>query len=143
MAEGRGSLALNQNAILAGLVLCVHLAVILFNLFGLIAVPLGAWRGWPFVRVFWWRALHLAALAVVALQALLGRACFLTLWQDSFVQNAGEAGSGVPLIQRWVSRAIFWPLPVWFFAVLYVAVWIYAIMLWRLVPPRRFGKPAP
>jgi hypothetical protein len=143
LAEGRGSLALKTDAVLAGLVLTVHVAVILFNLFGLIAVPLGAWRGWSFVRIFWWRALHLAALAVVALQAVLGRACFLTLWQDSLLQNAGETGSRVPLIQRWVAQAIFWPLPVWFFALLYVTVWIYAIALWRIVPPRRFRNPAP
>jgi hypothetical protein len=142
LAEGRGSLALKADVLLAGLVLWAHVGVILFNLFGLIAVPLGAWRGWEFVRVFWWRALHLAALAIVALQALLGRACFLTLWQDSLVQNAGESGSQAPLIQRWVSEVIFWPLPVWFFALLYVAVWIYAMVLWRLVPPRRRGKPA-
>ena len=141
MAEGRGSLALKLDAFLAGLVLCVHVGVILFNLFGLIAVPLGAWRGWAFVRVFWWRALHLAALAVVALQAVAGRACFLTDWQDSLAQNTGESGSQAPLIQRWVSAVIFWPLPVWFFALLYVAVWIYAILLWRLVPPRSRGKP--
>jgi hypothetical protein len=137
LAEGRGSLALKADALLAGLVLWAHVCVILFNLFGLIAVPLGAWRGWAFVRVFWWRALHLAALAIVALQALLGRACFLTLWQDSLAQNAGESGSQAPLIQRWVSEVIFWPLPVWFFALVYMAVWIYALALWRLVPPHR------
>ena len=135
-------MALKLDVVLAGLVLWAHLAVILFNLFGLIAVPLGAWRGWAFVRVFWWRALHLAALAVVALQAVFGRACFLTLWQSALLQSAGEGSSSVPLIQRWVSWAIFWPLPVWFFAALYVAIWIYAIALWRLVPPRRCGKPA-
>ncbi len=55
---------------LAVLVLAVHLAVIAFNLFGLVAIPLGAWRGWAFVRVRWWRALHLASRAVVALLAL-------------------------------------------------------------------------
>jgi Protein of Unknown function (DUF2784) len=136
LAEGRGSLALKPEALLAGLVLGVHVGVILFNLFGLVAVPVGAWRGWGFVRIFWWRALHLAALGVVALQALLGRACFLTNWQDSLLQDAGETGPGVPLIQRWVNQVIFWPLPIWFFAMLYVAVLIYAILLWRLVPPR-------
>jgi hypothetical protein len=140
LAEGRGSLALKADALLAGLVLWVHVGIILFNLFGLIAVPLGAWQGWAFVRVFWWRALHLAALAIVALQALLGRACFLTLWQTALLQSAGETGSEVPLIQRWVSRAIFWPLPVWLFALVYVAVWIYALALWRLVPPRRRSR---
>jgi len=143
LAEGRGSLALKPEALLAGLVLGAHLGVILFNLFGLIAVPIGAWRGWGFVRIFWWRALHLAALAVVALQALLGRACFLTLWQESLLQDAGETSSRVPLIQRWVSEVIFWPLPIWFFALLYVVVLIYALVLWHFVPPRRPGKPAP
>ena len=124
-------------ATLAGLVLAFHVAVVLFNLFGLIVVPLGAWRGWSFVRIFWWRALHLAFLAIVALQALFQRACFLTLWQAYLAERAGEAASTEPLIQRLVERLIFWPLPVWVFALLYIAVWIYALALWRLVPPRR------
>src|ERR1051326_4538075 len=57
-------------------ILWSHVAVIAFNIFGLIVIPLGAWRAWGFVRVFWWRALHLGALAIVALQAVLGQACF-------------------------------------------------------------------
>jgi Protein of Unknown function (DUF2784) len=122
-------------SILASIVLAIHLGVILFNVFGLIAIPLGAWRGWRFVRVFWWRALHLAILAAVAVQALLDRACFLTLWQSALQQGAGEAPSPAPLIAGWVNRLIFWPLPVWFFAVLYVGVWIYALLLWWRVPP--------
>jgi hypothetical protein len=122
-------------SILASTVLVIHLGVILFNVFGLVAIPLGAWRGWRFVRVFWWRALHIAVLAVVALQALLDRACFLTLWQYALRQGAGEAASPAPLIESWVNRLIFWPLPLWFFAALYVGVWIYTLLLWRLVPP--------
>ena len=121
--------------ILASIVLAVHVGVILFNLFGLVAVPVGAWRGWRFVRVFWWRALHLAILAVVALQAVFGRACFLTLWQSVLEQSAGVASPSAPLIARWVERLVFWPLPLWFFAALYVGVWIYVLLLWLLVPP--------
>jgi hypothetical protein len=41
--------------ILAEAVLAVHLAIILFNVFGLIAVPVGAAYGWRFVRVGWCR----------------------------------------------------------------------------------------
>ncbi|HEV8028678.1 MAG TPA: DUF2784 domain-containing protein [Stellaceae bacterium] len=127
-------------SILASTVLAIHLGVILFNIFGLVAIPLGAWRGWRFVRVFWWRALHLAVLAVVALQALLDRACFLTLWQYALRRGAGEGASPAPLIESWVNRLIFWPLPMWFFAALYVGVWIYALLLWRLVPPVLPGR---
>jgi hypothetical protein len=118
---------------LASAVLALHLGVIAFNLFGLVAIPLGGWYRWRFVRIIWWRALHLAALAVVALQALFGRACFLTLWQDAL---AGAA-SPTPLIVRWVNRLIYWPLPLWVFAAMYAAVFAYALALWFLVPPGR------
>jgi hypothetical protein len=116
---------------LAALVLAVHLAVIGFNLFGLVAIPLGAWRGWEFVRVRWWRALHLASLAVVALQALAGRACFLTIWQDDMSGVATEQ----PLVMRVVNGLIYWPLPMWVFTAAYAAVFVYVLALWKLVPP--------
>ncbi len=117
----------------AALVLALHLVVIGFNLFGLAAVPLGAWRGWAFVRIGWWRWLHVLALVVVAGQALAGRACFLTLWQDRL---AGRAG-GQPLIAGAIDRLIYWPLPLWVFAALYVLVLVYALALLWLVPPVR------
>jgi hypothetical protein len=123
-------------AILALIVLATHVAIIAFNLFGLIAIPLGAWWRWRFVRIRWWRMLHIAVLAIVALQALFGRACILTLWQDSL---AGSSSSS-PLIMRWVTGLIYWPLPMWFFALLYLAVFAYTLALWFLVPPRPLLK---
>jgi hypothetical protein len=115
---------------LGALVLAVHLAVIAFNLFGLVAIPLGAWRGWAFVRVRWWRLLHVASLAVVAAQALAGRACFLTLWQGELSGTREE-----PLIMRFVNGVIYWPLPMWAFTAAYAAVFVYVLALWKLVPP--------
>jgi hypothetical protein len=114
-------------------ILALHVAIIAFNLFGLIAIPLGAWRCWRFVRIRWWRVLHVAVLAIVAIQALFGRACFLTIWQDALAGNAASA----PFIMRWINRLIYWPLPIWFFAGLYIAVFAYTVALWFLVPPRR------
>src|SRR5262249_1628073 len=114
------------------LILAVHLGVIAFNLFGLVAVPLGAWRGWRFVRGPWWRSLHILSLAAVAGQAVAGRACFLTLWQDEL---SGPGTSGTPLIARWINGVLFWPLPLWLFAILYVAIFAYAVALLWLVPP--------
>ena len=116
---------------LAALVLAAHLAVIAFNLFGLVAIPLGAARGWAFVRVRWWRALHLASMAMVAVQALAGRACFLTVWQDDLSGASGRA----PLIMRVVNGLIYWPLPMWAFTAAYAAVFVYVLALWKLVPP--------
>jgi hypothetical protein len=120
----------------AATILWVHVGVIAFNVFGLIAIPLGAWRAWTFVRVFWWRALHLGALGIVALQAVLGQACFLTIWESDLLAHAGRPASNAPLIERWISRIIFWPFPLWVFAVLYIGVCIYTLLLWWLVPPK-------
>jgi hypothetical protein len=67
---------------------------------------------------------------------VLGQACFLTIWESDFLRRAGEAASNEPLIRRWVSQAIYWPLPLWFFAMLYAAVCAFTLLLWWLVPPR-------
>jgi hypothetical protein len=115
----------------------VHIAVIAFNVLGLVVIPLGAWRAWRFVRNFWLRAAHVGALGVVALQALLGQACFLTIWQSELLTRTGEPASYQPLIRRWVERIVFWQAPIWAFAALYCAVLAYTLLLWRLVPPRR------
>lgn len=121
-----------MTGLFATAVLAVHVAVILFNVVGMIAIPLGAWRGWSFVRVFWWRALHVASWAVVAIQALLGEACFLTIWEGAL---RGAGGETMPLVERWVRAAIYWPLPLWVFAAIYIAALVYVLALWRLVPP--------
>jgi uncharacterized protein DUF2784 len=129
-------------ATLAEVVLVFHLSVVLFNVIGLIVVPVGAWRGWAFVRIWWWRALHVAILALVAGQAVLQEVCFLTLWQSELLRRAGQAGSDAPFIARLVNRLLFWPLPLWVFAIAYVAVCILVLSLWFLVPPQRRGSGA-
>lgn len=112
-------------------ILALHLAIIAFNVAGCVLVPIGAWRRWRWVREFWWRLAHLLSLGVVALQALLGRACFLTIWQGEL---AG-ASHVQPLIAGWIDRLVYWPLPLWVFAVAYVTVLAYVGMLWICVRP--------
>jgi hypothetical protein len=119
---------------LADVVLIAHLAVIAFNVFGLVAIPLGGWLRWRFVRVGWWRWLHLTSMAAVAVQALAGRACFLTILEDRL---SGAAATGPPLIMGFVNRMIFWPLPLWAFAALYASAFVYVVILLWLVPVER------
>ena len=117
----------------ASVLLLVHLAVIVFNVAGLVAIPLGAILGWRWVRLRWWRGLHIASWAVVAVQAALGRTCFLTLWQDELT----GAGTEPPLIMRVVNGLIYWPLPMWVFTATYLALFALVVALWWLVPPNR------
>lgn len=119
---------------LALVVLAVHAAIILFNIFGLVAIPLGRWRHWRFVHAPVWRILHLLSLGIVAVQAALGRACFLTIWQDALTNGSQESQ---PLIARTVDALIYWPIPFWVFAVGYLLIFAYALALLWLVPLRR------
>jgi hypothetical protein len=116
---------------IAGAILAVHVVVIAFNVAGLIVIPLGAWAGWRIVRIAWLRLFHLAMLAIVTGQALAGRACFLTIWQNDL---SGGGPSTQPLIMHWVDRLIYWPLPLWVFAIMYVGVFLYVLALTALVP---------
>lgn len=120
------------SALAGQVVLAAHLVVIAFNVAGLVVIPLGARLGWRFVRWRWLRLLHLGSLAVVALQAALGRACFLTIWQSDLAGAARQ-----PLIMRVVNSVIFWPLPIWVFTALYLAVFAYTVALWWWVRPEK------
>lgn len=111
-------------------VLALHVAVIAFNVLGLVAIPLGAKLGWSWVLVRGWRILHVVSWVVVAVQAALGRACFLTYWQDDL--NGGADG---PMIMRWVNSLIYWDLPMWAFTAMYLALFALVLALWKLVPP--------
>lgn len=118
---------------LAALILSIHLLIIAFNLFGLVVVPLGAWRGWAFVHFPGWRLAHVASLGITALQAALGRLCFLTEWQAL----AEDHTRPEPLIMGWVNAAIYWPLPLWVFTLIYLLVFTYAVAMLWIVPLRR------
>jgi len=123
--------------LLAHLVLAIHIAVIVFNVAGLVVIPLGGRLNWSFVRVPMWRVLHVASWAVVALQAATGRACFLTDWQFAL---AGGQGNPEPMIARLVNAAIYWPLPLWVFAVLYAFAFVWVLALLWIVPPVRQAR---
>ena len=121
----------------ASAVLYLHFAVVVFNVFWIVAIPLGAWRGWKFIRSAWWRGAHVIVLAVVALQAAVGALCFLTIWQSTLLRAAGGSAGEPSLIETIVTRLIFWPLPLWAFVVIYVAALGYTLAMWWLVPPYR------
>ena len=123
-----------QGVGLANAILTVHLAVIAFNVAGLIVIPLGVWLGWRIVRIGWLRLLHLGLLAVVAAQALAGRACILTIWQNELT---GNRQMPEPMVMQWVDRVIYWNLPVWVFALIYSLAFLYVVALVVFIP---FGR---
>lgn len=116
---------------LAEAILAVHLVIIAFNVVFLIVIPVGAVLGWRLVRVAWLRVLHLVLLAIVAGQALAGRACILTIWQDELV---GRTTAPSPMIMHFIDGLIYWDFPLWVFTIIYCAAFAYVVALVVLVP---------
>jgi hypothetical protein len=122
---------------IATAILAAHFIIIAFNVLGLFVIPLGAWLRWRFVRIPWLRLLHLGLLAVVAAQALMGRACILTIWQNELT---GGTAAPQPMIMHWLDGLIYYNLPIWVFSIIYTAVFLYVVVLSILVP---FGRRHP
>lgn len=117
----------------ADLILIVHFAFVLFVVGGLPAIWLGAARGWRWVRNFRFRAAHLAAISFVALEALLGMACPLTVWEDALRGTLTEAG----FVARWLRRLLYYSFPDWVFACAYLLFAAVVAATWWRVPPQR------
>ncbi len=122
---------------LAQTVLAIHILIAGFIVFGIIAIPLGARLGWPWIHIFWWRLLHIAAMGIVAAQKLMGNSCFLSTWEFHLVSIAREVPHHTPVFQSLGEHVLYWNLPLWFFACLYTALFVFVIALWFITPPRR------
>jgi polyferredoxin len=119
--------------LLADALLVAHFALAAFIVCGLLLVWIGAALGWRWVRNPWFRYAHLAAIAFVAVEALLGYACPLTVWED--LLRGGLRPES--FVARWVYRLLYYQAPEWVFSALY-ALWALATLVTlRAVPPRR------
>lgn len=119
-------------AALADALLIAHFALALFIALGLPLILLGALAGWSWVRNRLFRSAHFAAIGGVAIEAALGIACPLTVWEDALRGETHAAG----FVARWVQRWLYYDWPPATFAVVYVAYAVLTAAAWRWVPPR-------
>ena len=117
----------------ADALLVFHFLIAAFIVGGLVLVWVGALFEWNWVRNRGFRYAHLAAIAFVALEAVLGYACPLTIWEDLLRGGARPES----FVSRWVYRLLYYNAPEWVFTTLYAA-WAAAtlVTLW-LVPTNR------
>jgi len=120
---------------LADLVLLFHAAYVAYVVLGLGAILLGIVFDWDWVRNFWFRSTHLAAIALVVAESIVGLTCPLTTLESRLRIAAGGRGYQAGCIAHWVAPLIFLALPQWVFTVGYIAfATIVAAVFW-LAPP--------
>ena len=122
---------LRMNTLLADVVLTVHFAFVAFVVGGLALIWIGSAAGWGWVRNFWFRIAHLAAIVLVAGETLVGVWCPLTVWEDALRGVHGEKS----FVARWIHRVLFYDFPPWAFTVAYVAFALVVAATWRFVRP--------
>ncbi len=120
--------------LLADLVLVLHFAYVLFVVGGLFAIWLGYALRWRWVRNRLFRTLHLAAIGLVAIEAIVGVMCPLTLLEDWLRPGAGDGRS---FVQRWLHALLFYDWPLWVFTVLYAGFTTVVALTFVLLPPER------
>ena len=117
---------------LADAVLALHVLFVLFVVGGFALIFAGA-RRWGWVRNRAFRIAHLAAILLVAAEALLGVTCPLTYWEDVLRAAGREERS---FVGRWLAWLLYYDLPEWAFALAYAAFALAVIWSWRAIPPR-------
>jgi uncharacterized protein DUF2784 len=117
---------------LADAILVAHFAYVLFVVGGLLLIWLGCAAGWRWVRNWWFRVLHLAAISLVAVEAVIGLACPLTVIED--VLRPGAA-SRQGFVERWIHALMFFDWPAWVFTSAYLAFTAAVAVTFAVLPP--------
>jgi uncharacterized protein DUF2784 len=123
--------------ILADMVVAFHAAYVAFVVFGLAAILAGHAMGWRWVRNFYFRAAHLAAILFVCAEAVAGVACPLTTLENALRLRAGEFGYRGDFIGHWLDWMIFYDAPPWVFTGIYLGFGGLVLATFWLVPINR------
>ena len=125
-------------ALLADAVVVLHFGYVLFAVGGEILILAGGLLGWRWVRNLPVRLAHLAAVVLVAIEALLGVVCPLTEWEFRLRELAGQrVERQLSFVARLVRAIIFYNFPAWVFTLAYVGFAVLVAGSFLLFPPRR------
>ncbi len=128
-------------ALLADLIVVIHFCYVGFTVGGEIVILLGGLLRWRWVRNLRFRIVHLASVALVAVEALAGAQCPLTTWEYRLRMMAGQRAEGqISFIARLVRSVIFYDFPAWVFLVAYVGFAVLVGLSFLLVAPRRSSR---
>lgn len=123
----------------ADAVLLLHFLFVIYVVLGLILIVAGGLLRWSWVRNWWFRISHLAAIGVVVMQSWLGMICPLTTLEMSLRREAGDASYSGAFIAHWIDTILYYQAPAWVFALCYTVFGAVVVLSWFWVRPERGG----
>ena len=121
----------------ADAVLMLHVLFVVFVVVGLVLILAGRLMSWDWVRNWWFRVIHLAAIGVVVLQSWLGVICPLTKLEMYLRGKAGDAMYAGSFVAHWLESILYYRAPAWVFAACYTAFAAIVVLSWVWVRPHR------
>ena len=122
---------------LANLVLMMHVAIVAFVVVGLVLVIVGNWRKWHWVNHIWFRLAHMAAIAVVVLEAWFSFTCPLTSFEMWLRAKANAVTYNGGFVEHWLQQILYYEAPPWVFVVGYSLFGLLVLATWWYFPPTR------
>ena len=119
----------------ADAVLLLHVLFVVFVVTGLILILAGKLLSWAWVRNWWFRVIHLAAIGVVVLQSWLGVICPLTKLEMYLRGKAGDTTYSGSFVAHWLESILYYQAPAWVFAACYTAFAAVVVLSWVWVRP--------
>ncbi len=124
-------------ALLADLIVIVHLLYIGFVIGGELVVIVGAPLRWRWIRNPFFRIAHLLAIVIVAVDSQIGVLCPLTDWERALRRRAGQAlDDDITFVAHLVRELVYYELPQWTLNAAYVLFALVVIATMVVVPPR-------
>ena len=116
---------------LADLVLITHFAIAAFLALGMLLIPLGAHWHWDWVRSRRLRQIHMGLMVLIAIEALFHITCPLTTLEAYLRKSTAPESFWADQL----GKILYWDLPLEFFTILYGCCVVWALFLWKSVPP--------
>ncbi len=128
-------------AFAANVVLVIHSCYVAFTVGGEALILAGGLLRWGWVRNLTFRLIHLASVVLVAVEAVTGTSCPLTVWEYRLRLLSGErVESQLPFIAKLLRSIIFYDFPAWVFLIAYVGFALLVGFTFLMVAPERKSR---
>jgi hypothetical protein len=126
--------------ILADLVVAIHVSYIAYVVLGQLLIILAAPMKWQWARNPWFRFTHLAAIGIVAYEAIRNLRCPLTVWEEQLRALAGQSFNGSETFMGRIMHDLMFieNQPEIFFTTMYIGVLVLVVQGLVMYPPRMF-----
>lgn len=127
------------NLFLADVIAIIHLGYVVFVILGFILIVLGIIFKWKWIRNLWFRIAHLLAIVGVALEALMGINCPLTILEFRLRYASDLSDKKISFVGNIIDSILFYNAPMWLFTIIYSSFAVVAVITFIMAPPTRKG----